>query len=298
MGSGNTKFKLAKVNICQKKVISILMKKTIPLPYMDHARKNNMKIPDGIFQKGIVTVGQILKEARKYGISEIQGVATAAFRAAKNGPELIEAIRKKYNFPLRIIEQNTEGLLGYLGAIAYSPKTKVVLDIGGGSLQFTGFHGSEFKMSGCRCGAIEFKNYVVRNLFKDQKRLSPNPIGTNQLDNLLLLARQFFKERKLPLTPKWWQAQNATGIGGVLSGGLPHYIKGPINSQKLRTALEDMINQTDEEIGGPYAQTTVTNFALAYGILQTLNLESITPLRINLTDALLFVSLSELNKSQ
>ena len=75
----------------------------------------------------------------------VRGVATAVFRAARNGTETLRAAAKAAGIEagaLRIITQRAEGALGYSTAVAVAPSSidcadVVAWDSGGGSFQIT-----------------------------------------------------------------------------------------------------------------------------------------------------------------
>jgi exopolyphosphatase/pppGpp-phosphohydrolase len=78
---------------------------------------------------------------------EIQysGIATAAFRRASNGLELLAQINQQLGIPFRILSQQEEGQLGFLAAQALFPQIPtdqlLAWDSGNGSFQFAGSDG-------------------------------------------------------------------------------------------------------------------------------------------------------------
>lgn len=113
------------------------------------------KIPVRIGQGGI-SEGMITEEAQQRAIEAIINiqqtlqqykvpdnktwvVATSAFRSAKNGKALAEEIEKRTGFGIQIIDGSQEAEYIYYGAktaLDIGNTTSLVMDIGGGSVEF------------------------------------------------------------------------------------------------------------------------------------------------------------------
>ena len=77
--------------------------------------------------------------ARSHQVDEILAAATSATREAENGGEFLRAIEHTTGIRPRIITGTTEARLIHLAAVygVDTPKTAVVIDIGGGSVEIT-----------------------------------------------------------------------------------------------------------------------------------------------------------------
>jgi exopolyphosphatase/guanosine-5'-triphosphate,3'-diphosphate pyrophosphatase len=77
--------------------------------------------------------------ARSHQVDEILAVATSATREAGNGGEFLKTIERTTGIRPRIISGTTEARLIHLAAVygVDTPKTAVVIDIGGGSVEIT-----------------------------------------------------------------------------------------------------------------------------------------------------------------
>jgi exopolyphosphatase / guanosine-5'-triphosphate,3'-diphosphate pyrophosphatase len=82
-------------------------------------------------------VGEQLRLARELGSAEVHAVATAAVRQATNGPELAEAVRAACGLAVRILSEEDEARLAFVGAartLGYVPAGELaVVDVGGRS---------------------------------------------------------------------------------------------------------------------------------------------------------------------
>jgi exopolyphosphatase/guanosine-5'-triphosphate,3'-diphosphate pyrophosphatase len=96
--------------------------------------------------------------ARSHQVDEILAAATSATREAENGGEFLAAIERTTGIRPRIINGTTEARLIHLAAVygVDTPKTAVVIDIGGGSVEITRGSGQQVEF------ARSFKIGVIR----------------------------------------------------------------------------------------------------------------------------------------
>lgn len=99
-------------------------------------------------EERIVEVLQSLQsEAKKYGASKFDAVATELFRSAVNGQEVAERLSALTHIPIRIISSEEEGILSFLTIVEeakLNPEETVVLDVGSGSFQISCKEGDRF----------------------------------------------------------------------------------------------------------------------------------------------------------
>ncbi len=72
-------------------------------------------------------------------ITKVKAIGTAALRTASNGGAFIQAVKEKYDIDIKLIDGNREAELIYKGtilAIPFSAKNHLIMDIGGGSVEF------------------------------------------------------------------------------------------------------------------------------------------------------------------
>jgi exopolyphosphatase/guanosine-5'-triphosphate,3'-diphosphate pyrophosphatase len=110
--------------------------------------KETLRIGDEVFLKGMfgeITVENILSVLRKIkslidgkNVDVTRVIATAAFREAKNGYIVADAIEKETGLKVEIISGEDEAYFNYLSAAANFQLTEsdaVIVDIGGGSAE-------------------------------------------------------------------------------------------------------------------------------------------------------------------
>ena len=89
-------------------------------------------------EAAIATLQRFAGEARTAGATEIAAVATEATRAARNGAEFLERVRRDTGIDVRVVNGEEEAALTFRGLETDTELTGhvVVADIGGGSTEF------------------------------------------------------------------------------------------------------------------------------------------------------------------
>lgn len=153
--------------------------RTIQNEYRIPRISQNLKSNLIISNEKITEMWKVLEEynaiINKLNIDTRLAVATNAFRIAKNGMDLAEIIRNKFNWDIKILNGNEEARLSFLGSLPNNniDKNFVVIDIGGGSTEIV--YGSKKE--------ILFKNsfnFGVVSLY--EKYISNNPPTLNEIE--------------------------------------------------------------------------------------------------------------------
>lgn len=98
----------------------------------------NRITPDAL-ERGFVAINNHMETIRNYEVDEIRAFATSAIRNAANGEEFTEEVYRRFGFRTRIIPGDREAELIYKGvrqAVAFREDNDMILDIGGGSIEF------------------------------------------------------------------------------------------------------------------------------------------------------------------
>ncbi|MCC5948325.1 MAG: Ppx/GppA family phosphatase [Nitriliruptoraceae bacterium] len=96
-------------------------------------------VPDDEVATSAATVAHLAELARRAGAQELIAVATAALRDAGNGAQVLRALSEAGEVEIRVVDGLEEARLAYLGvraAVAVDAEPVLVLDLGGGSLEF------------------------------------------------------------------------------------------------------------------------------------------------------------------
>ena len=97
-------------------------------------------------ERTVAAISGMVDEARQSGVRAIAAVGTAGLRIARNGAEVVSAIRARTGLQVDVISGEDEARLAYLATVAALGSTAgslVVFDTGGGSSQFTFGQGTE-----------------------------------------------------------------------------------------------------------------------------------------------------------
>ena len=111
-------------------------------------------------------------------VDDVFVVGTAALRDAKNSDEIIQNIRKKYDFEVEVLSGHEEGITTSIGVLHFMQNTEnfLIIDIGGRSTEFI----------------YEFENKIISKSLNlgvvtlSEKYFSNLPIGQELIDEAKL----------------------------------------------------------------------------------------------------------------
>lgn len=291
IGSGATKLKIAQVDSCKNKVLEILLDKSFAVEYKSDLKKSK----DNAFSKSILSKGEesfksIQNLMKEYKVSEVKAVATSAFRTSNNSKQVVD-IAKKYGINVSIITQKEEALLGYKAARSLSGSNNyIVWDIGGGSMQMVYKLNTKELIYEGHLASVPFREYILKEVQKTTK-VSPNPISIQVMAKSLKYAQKYaLKDLSEGFKALYRRKSiDVVGIGGVHSKAIlkamgrdKYYTK-----SQLKKFLEKQRQLNDQELGGKYASTSVSNLILVLGFMNALNINKVITGNINLSDGLL-----------
>jgi exopolyphosphatase/guanosine-5'-triphosphate,3'-diphosphate pyrophosphatase len=96
-------------------------------------------ITNAAFQRGLNTMKDFSKLIQANNVKKIRCIATSALRNASNGNDFIEQVKKEAGISIEIINGEREAMFIYEGiraAGALSDLNSLIMDIGGGSIEF------------------------------------------------------------------------------------------------------------------------------------------------------------------
>ena len=146
------------------------------------------KMSENIEQTGVISteafkrVNSTLRDFKKLlianDVDDVFVVGTAALRDAKNSDEIIQNIRKKYDFEVEILSGHEEGITTSIGVLHFMQNTEnfLIIDIGGRSTEFI----------------YEFENKIISKSLNlgvvtlSEKYFSNLPIGQELIDEAKL----------------------------------------------------------------------------------------------------------------
>lgn len=269
LGSGGIRLTIGETNPNQNQIKNIIFQQYSSLPLMET-----------VAQEKIITVemqGKIKEEMAKFialakenHISKLAGIATEAFRRAKNGKEFIEHLSLISKCKIDLIDQNEEGEIGYkthayLARESNLGASLIAWDTGKGSEQIS-YKNSHGKVS-------VFMNYfgygVASQIFAEEIRFmkpqkSYNPVTATEINALMAKL----KERSGVVT----QELRAAASKGIavrfhLTPFLPALFDletdPRVTLQKVKDTLTKVINETDATIKAKF-KNRLPDFAIGH----------------------------------
>lgn len=301
-GSGTTKAFAAVVDVCQKKIVEVLLDERMPLALNEALEKSPaQEIPSEIIDSAIPHFKRFLLKMKELNVSSVKAVATSVFRVAKNGAVTAKRISAALQIPVEVISQEKEAELGYWSALAQknipAGEKVIVWDIGGGSMQMYARWKDKVHVYQGNLASVTFKNEILHVLqFKDPKKVSsPNPFA-RQREAAVQLAKNhaylnvpsFFKEHAKE--GRW------LGVGGVLSLSVQRQVKktaSEFNSEELAETLKARSALTDAQIESDYRVTDISNLALVLGYMQALGIPQVETVQASLGQGLIYSGLQK-----
>jgi len=141
---GTNTFHLFIVEISNKELTSLYKEKIAVKLGQNGISKG--KIAKDAIKRALHTLNIYKEIIDQFEVKEVMGIATSAIRSAKNGKELVLKIKEETGIDIQIIDGNREAELIYKGvqaAMDIGADNKLIMDIGGGSVEFIIGNGTE-----------------------------------------------------------------------------------------------------------------------------------------------------------
>jgi exopolyphosphatase/guanosine-5'-triphosphate,3'-diphosphate pyrophosphatase len=100
---------------------------------------NNGQITPDSYQRGMVTVSEFKKYIDQFQVTDVTAFATSAIRTAKNGGDFVREVEERCGIKITTIDGDTEAkyiYTGVLNSFKFPAYPVLVMDIGGGSVEF------------------------------------------------------------------------------------------------------------------------------------------------------------------
>ncbi len=199
------------------------------------------ELSEEAMNRAIASLARMKQAANQRQAEKIVAVATSAIREAENGGDLIERIKRQLKMYVKVVSAREEARLIYLGvrsAMDLGKKPHLIIDIGGGSVEFIVGDSREAKLLESRkLGAARITAQFVKS----------DPINKEDLDAL----RAHYVGVLTPLLAKIQSLKPVTCIGtsgtleniSQLCGGDDHVI----DLDRLEKLEHRLIKTTTEE---------------------------------------------------
>ena len=97
------------------------------------------RIGPGPWERGLTAMRAFSDQLAFHGVTEVRAIGTAALRTASNGAAFIDTVREETGIEIELIDGDEEARLIHQGAslaIPFTERTRLLMDIGGGSVEF------------------------------------------------------------------------------------------------------------------------------------------------------------------
>ena len=237
-------------------------------------------IGEGPYTRGIAAMKDFRRLLDEHGAKRVRAIGTAALRTASNGPDFVKTVREQTDIRVELIDGNEEARLIYRGvsqALEYRAEADVIMDIGGGSVEFifVNKEGVQWAQS------FSVGVAVLRRLFHRNEPITNEEIArlknylAEQLAPVLAAAEKFQPRRLI----------GASGSFDVLEMVLrtervsPHHARIALSAfpqlveRVQRATLEERLHM--ENIPTDRADMIVVAFLLVEFIIQKLGIERV-----------------------
>ncbi len=317
IGSSTTKSAAYTVNSCTKTILS-KTQKHLQQNYrycLIHDKDKNI-VPEDCIERGI----NVLKELQKhYGIdchkNTCVGFATAWARDASNTDEWLQKVGA-LGIKMHFLSQEKEGILAFKAieskATQYNTNSNsmLVLDIGGGSTQISGFIKEKYFSYNGPYGTDTFIKHLLSKFRPNDKPMSmnehiENPLmfSSEEVAEVIKYSQDFWKnslDNDISIKQKIKNNENIhlVGIGVLMRVGLRKQLnldKEIISKDDILNLIHSMCDLNKEQINEKYpllqgvAFSSQSAMLILYSIMSGLNIESI---RISDDDVMSYIALN------
>lgn len=322
VGSGSTKLKVAQVDVCKKAIMKIIFpvkpddfeqavekvsyKKDLKKSYIDTDRKSGL-LSKEILEVGVKAMLRLKALAKKVGATSFAGVATSAFRQAKNGAAVAAQLSQRTGIPVSVISQKQEGMLAYHAVTSMFPSIStdklLVWDIGGSSMQMimrSGAKQTHFYLGKLASVPMAFQVAAVIQRKKGKLRMAPNPISARQSSEALLYVKTVAKKEVPKVIQEKASGVTVVGVGGVHFFSVRGQVapgKGSYSLKALQKGIKDRLMLDDKALAKKnnpaapqkemrFIRTQLTNLLLVAGYMSALKIKKVRVASINLANGL------------
>lgn len=135
---GTNTFHLLIAEVDDKNNIKVIHKNTIPVK-LGEGGVNKGHLAEAAYKRGIEALVLFRKQLDEFGLENVFATATAAVRDANNGQQFIDEAFQRSNIKINLIDGLKEAeyiYFGAKGAGVLNHETALIMDIGGGSVEF------------------------------------------------------------------------------------------------------------------------------------------------------------------
>lgn len=262
-------------------------------PRLGDGLATNGRLSEEAINRALHAISVHVESARSHGADDIRIIGTAACRAAANTAEFADAVMQKTGVALDVLDPTAEARLSFRGALTHMPPhdgTSLVIDIGGGSTEFT--VGSDEPISSA---SINHGSVVVT-----EREIHHDPPRPEELTNAIGAVMDDVENLVLTM-PELTQPHRVIGTAGTIVTvaaielGLAPFVASSVHGMVLtREAAEDVFRTVATEsledrrhnpgLPPQRADIIVAGCCILVGIMRRLHLPSLVVTTRNILD--------------
>jgi len=273
LGSGKLKMQSAWVDPRRGKIVEMAESSELVIPLREAIDGDpNGKIPEEVAAQLQDALAKMQAQAESHGaIPKYVGGATASFRAATNGEEIIDWLGREQGISIYLLSSEEEASLGRESLLAEGllPKEDALIwENGGGSTQISRKTAEGLKFFNLSVGKVAMKAFLIEEVQGRKGQASPNPISREEADRAIAWSSSKFQG-----APEWAVGADALGIGAMFPNVMRGLGKSTFSKGDLKQLIEERLGKTDEELGGD--AYIVSDLLFLYGAMDALGIEQV-----------------------
>lgn len=295
IGSATTKVKVAEIDRCHNKVLKVLYADNAPVFFRDDVNGSVKSFKLGTMDGCVSVLKQFAEKVASFAPAESTAVATSAFRGADNAEEMVARIESEIGIPVTVISQLQEARIGFVGAVMRSgaePDRAIVWDVGGRSMQISTLQqdGRHMLIYQGKLASGQMRDYLIRQVKGMPPTVStPNPLTPAEAS----AARVYAESYAVDQVPEALRNKLAAADSVVVGIGALKYYRDDAHepvctSSGLEREIGRLVGKDDQQIGGSYASTAVSDRLLVAGFMKALAIDRVKLADVDLTDGLFF----------
>ncbi len=288
LGSGSIKIAVADVDTDSNSIVQYIWEHKVEVPMNAYLKENGgIELPEEAYSHALSKIFELKTKATSLGATDYTGVATAVYREALNGDDVIQQLTYDTDIEIKIISQADEGYLGFATAaeVSNTPKEHLICwDVGGGSFQISALVDGEIKVYKAAIGGVTAKQILMEHA---QGRIfsrlsSPNPVDHWEMSLYVGLLTAKLADAPAWLTEKLMQEDvRIVGIGGdksMFSIATQLIGRGSIDVTDVLDYLYAFVGFTDAELDKEFKEPgmVVANIGLMYSTMSKLGINEVS----------------------
>ena len=234
-------------------------------------------------ERGVACLGRFAERLRGLTPDAVRAVATQSLRSAKNPEAFLVHAQAALGYPIEIISGQEEARLIYQGvanALPKDHKTRLVVDIGGGSTELiVGINTDAHRMDSMKIGCVSHTLKFFNN----------GKITEKAFDKAVIAAAAVFEEVSESFHSEFWQvAYGSSGTIETISELCGQLKLSGISSDKITRAgmmeIARIITSNSDPKKWPFpelkaqrAQVLAGGLAVLMGLFQAFNVQAMSP---------------------